>query len=111
VQQVSLTQKATEFKMDGLTKDIEVKMDGLKKYVESKMDCLKKGVETKMNDVEAKMDDLKTHLKTDLTKFLQEMLTNGKRVVKETHDENKRNVNHDFIDSNFWIENPPYSKN
>ena len=28
------------------------------------------------------------------------MLTNGERVVKETHDENKRIVNHDFIDSN-----------
>ena len=60
-----------------------------------------------MNDVEAKMDDLKIDLKTctedlktDLTKFLQEMLTNGERVVKETHDENKRNVNHDSIDSN-----------
>ena len=39
-------------------------------------------------------------LKTDLTKFLQEMLTNGERVVKETHDEKKINVNHDFIDSN-----------
>ena len=79
-------------------------MDGLKKDVESRMDGLKK-------DVEAKMDDLKIYLKTyfktgmedlkiDLTKFLQEMLTNGERVVKETHDENKRNVNHDFIDSN-----------
>ena len=64
------------------------------------MDCLKKGVEAKMNDVEAKMDDLKIDLKTDLTKFLQEMLTNGERVVKETHDENKRNFNHDSIYSN-----------
>ena len=27
------------------------------------------------------------------------MLTNGERTVKETHNENKRNVNHDFIDS------------
>jgi len=104
VQQVSLTQKATKSKMDGLTKDVEAKMDGLKKYVEAKMDFLKKAVETKMNDVEAKMDDLKTDLKTDLTKFLQEMLTNGERVVKKTHDENKRNVNHDFIESNFGYE-------
>jgi len=96
---VSLTQKATESKMDGLTKDVEAKMDGLKKGVEAKMDFLKKGIETKMNDVEAKMDDLKI----DLTKFLQEMLTNGERVVKETHDENKRNVNRDFIDSNVGL--------
>src|SRR3984957_14997967 len=28
------------------------------------------------------------------------MVTNGERVVKETLDENKRNVNHDSIDSN-----------
>ena len=70
VQQVSLAQKGTE----------------------AKMDCLKKG-----------MDDLKIELKTDmdeLKKLLQERVTNGERVVKETHDENKRNVNHDFIDSN-----------
>ena len=28
------------------------------------------------------------------------MFTNGEKVVKETHDVNKRNVIHDFIDSN-----------
>ena len=81
VQQVSLAQKETE----------------------SKMDCLKKGVEAKMNDVEAKMDDLKTdmeELKINMNKLLQERVTKGERVVKETHDENKRNFNHDFIDSN-----------
>ena len=39
-------------------------------------------------------------MKTNFTNLLQEMLTNGKRVVKETHEEKKRNVNHDFIDSN-----------
>ena len=85
MQQVSLAQKGTE----------------------SKMDCLKKGVEAKMIDVEAKMDDLKIDLKTDMkelkinmNKLLQERVTKGERVVKETHDENKINVNHDFIDSN-----------
>ena len=31
------------------------------------------------------------------------MLSNDERVVKETHDENKRNVNHDFIDSNIGL--------
>ena len=40
------------------------------KGTECKMDCLKKGVEAKMNDVEAKMDDLKIDLKTELTNFL-----------------------------------------
>ena len=67
--------------------------------------------EAKIKDMKAKMDDLKidlktdlkrdmADLKTDLTNFLQKILTNGEKVVKETHDANKRNVNHDFIDSN-----------
>ena len=107
VRQMSLAQKVTESKMDGLKKDVEAKMDGLKKGVEAKMDCLKKGVEAKMIDVEAKMDDLKIDLKTDMDELkinmnnlLQEMGTKGERVLKETHDENKRNVNHDFVDTN-----------
>ena len=82
--------------MDCLKKGVEAKMID----VEAKMDGLKKGVEANMIDVEAKMDDLKIVLKTDLTNFLQEILTNGEKVVKETHDVNKRNVNHDSIDSN-----------
>ena len=60
VQQVSLAQKSTESKMDGLKKDVEAKMDGLK---------------TSMEDLKIGMKDLKTNL----TKFLQEMLTNGER--------------------------------
>eukprot|EP00253_Pinus_taeda_P026505 PITA_26505 len=80
VQQMSLSQKLTEAKING---------------VESKI----KGLEAKMNGVEAKMDNLKIDLKIDLTNFLQEILTNGERVVKETHDANKRNVNYNFIDS------------
>ena len=106
VQQLSLTQKGTESKMDGLKKDVEAKMDGLKKGVEAKMDCLKKGIEAKMIDVEAKMDDLKIDLKTDmeeLKKLLQERVTNGDKVVKETHDENKINGNHDLFDSNVAV--------
>ena len=73
VQQLSLTQKGTESKMDGL-----------KKGVEAKMDDLKKGIEAKMIDMEAKMDDLKIDLKTNMdelkinvSKFLQEMGTKG----------------------------------
>jgi len=31
------------------------------------------------------------------------MFTNGEWVVNETHDENKINVNHDFIDSNVGL--------
>ena len=51
-----------------------------------------------MNGMDDKMEELKINLNT----LLQEMVSNGERVVKETHDENKRNVNHDFIDSNVW---------
>ena len=44
-------------------------------------------------------------MKEGLTKLLQERLLNGKNVVEETHDKNKRNVNHDFIDSNIRTKN------
>jgi len=118
VQQILLTQKVIEAKMYG----VEAKMDGLKKGVEAKM----KGIEAKMNDVEAEMDsmeakmygveanmddlkkgmeDFKIDLKTYLINFLQEILTNGEREVKETHDKNKINVNNDFIDSNVESKN------
>ena len=73
-------------------------MDGLKKGVEAKMDCLKKGIEAKMDGMEAKMNGMDTkmeELQINLNKLLQEMGTKGERVLKETHDENKRNVNHD----------------
>ena len=85
VQQVSLAQKAIESKMDGLRKDVEAKMDGLKK-----------GVEAKIDDMDDKMEELKINM----NKLLQEMVNKGERVLKETHDENKRNFNHDSIDSN-----------
>jgi len=92
VKQMSRSQKLTDAKING----VEAKING---------------VEAKMNGMEAKMDNLKidlntnlktrmADLKTDLTNFLQEILTNGEKVVKETHDENKRNVNHDSIDAN-----------
>ena len=93
VQQISLTQKVIEDKMGGLKRDVEAKMYG----VEAKMD----GVEVKMDDLKKGIEDLKTNL----TKLLQEMLANGERVVKKTHDENKINVNHDFIDSNVGSKN------
>jgi len=90
VQQVSLAQKIIDSKM----KDVEAKMDGLKKGVQAKMD----GTEAKMEMDD--MDDMMEELKINMSKLLQEMVTNGERVVKETHDENKKNVNHDSIDSN-----------
>ena len=59
-------------------------------------------------DLKRDMADLKIDLKTDmeeLKKLLQERVTNGEKVVKETHDENKRNVNHDSIDGNVGSKN------
>ena len=86
------------------------------------MDILKKGVESKINGMESKMDDMeakicekmkdnmennmknmKNDLKADiegLTKLIQEMFPNGEKIVEEPHDENKINVNRDFINSN-----------
>ena len=49
------------------------------------------------------MEDLKKDmegLKEGLAKLLQEKLPNGEKVVEETHDEEKINVNHDFINFN-----------
>ena len=74
------------------------------------------GMEANMNGMEANMDNLKidlntnlktsmADLKTDLTNFLREILTNGEKVVKEIHDANKRNVNHDSIDANVGSKN------
>ena len=49
------------------------------------------------------MEDMKNDLKSDmegLTKLIQQMFPNGEKIVEETHDENKINVNRDFINSN-----------
>ena len=86
VQQMSRSQKLTEAKING----VEAKMNGM----EAKMDNFKIDLNT---NLKTGMEDLKT----DLTNFLQEILTNGEKLVKETRDENKRNVNHDSIDANF----------
>ena len=54
-------------------------------------------------EIKANIKGNMEYLKIDLTKFIQEMPTNGKRIVKETHDENKINFNRDFIDSNVGL--------
>ena len=80
VQQIPLSLKVNEAKMNGM---------------EANMNGMQVKMEVKMNGMDDKMEELKINL----NKLLQEMVTNGERVVKETHDE-KKNVNHDFIDSN-----------
>ena len=101
--------------MDGLKKGVESKMDGLKNDMEPKIDGMESkinGMESKMDDMETKIDEkmekMKNVLKADmegLTKLIQEMFPNGEKIVEETHDENKINVNHDFINSNVGLKN------
>ena len=38
--------------------------------------------------------------KEGLSNLIQQMIPNGEKIVEETHDENKINVNCDFINSN-----------
>eukprot|EP00253_Pinus_taeda_P002118 PITA_02118 len=76
--------------------------DDLKNMIEDMINKIN-GIEEKLN---GNMEDLKKYmegLKEGGTKSLQERLPNVEKVVEETHDENKRNVNHDFIDSNFAL--------
>jgi len=42
-------------------------------------------------------------LKEGGTKMLQERPPNNEKVVEETHDEKKINVNHDFIESKIGL--------
>ena len=91
VQQMSRSQKLTEAKISG----VESKVNGVEskiKGMEAKMDGMEAKIDAKFDGMDDKMDELK--------KLLQDRVTNGEKVVKETHDENKRNVNHDSIDSN-----------
>ena len=71
------------------------------------MEILKDKIEVKMK---GNMEDLKNGLKADmeslmegLTKLLQEMIPNGKKVLDETHYENKIHFDHDFIVSNVGL--------
>ena len=68
----------------------------MKKGVEAEMD----GMQYKMDEMEEKMkenmENMKNYLKADiqgLIKLIQEMFPNGKKIVEETHDENKINFN------------------
>ena len=85
--------------MEVLKKGVEMKMDGLKKGMEAKMN----GLEAKMDGMEANIDEKMENIKVNieaLEKLTQDMFPNGENIVEETHDENKINVNHDFINSN-----------
>ena len=74
MQQILLSYRTTKSELKGDMDGFKGNMEYLKKYMEG--------------------------LKEGLTKLLQEKLPNGKKVVEETHDEKKINVNHDFIEFN-----------
>ena len=96
---MEVLKKGMEAKMYGLKNN----MDGLKKGVEYKIDGMEAGKEAKIDE---NMENMKNDLKVDiegLEKLIQEMIPNGEKVVQETHDENKINVNRDFINSNVGL--------
>ena len=82
VQQILLSQRVTKSEM-------EANMDGLKNGLKAYMEGLKDGLKANMEG-----------LKEGLINLLQEMLPNGETVFHETHDEDNRNMNYDFRNSN-----------
>ena len=76
-------------------------MNVLKKNMEATMDGLKNGMEEKMEGLKEDIEGLKE----GLTNLIQEMIHNGENIVEETHDENKINVHHDFINYNVGFKN------
>ena len=59
------------------------------------------------------MEYMKNDLKADMegfTKLIQEIFLNGEKIVEETHDVNKINVNHDFTNSNVRGKNHIFQK-
>ena len=85
---MSLSQRETKNEMDVLKKGVEAKMDGLKNGMED-MEDMKKDIKEDMEG-----------FKEGSIKLIQEIILNGEKIVEETHDENKINVNRDFINSN-----------
>ena len=90
VHQISLSQRAKKNEMQVLKKGVEAKMAGLKNGMEETMERLKEDMEG---------------LKEGLINLIQETIPNGENIVEETHDENKINVNRDFINSNVGLKN------
>ena len=93
---MEVLKKGVEAKMDGVQakmNGMEAKMDGMEVGMEAKMDDMKDNIENMKNDLKEYMEGLMTSLKP-------EMIPNGGNIGEEPHDENKINVNRDFINSN-----------
>ena len=79
-------------------------MDDLKNVIKAKINsftcAMEANIDGREEDLKKDMEALKKDmegLKEGGTKLLQEKVPDDKKVVEETHDENKRNLNHDFI--------------
>ena len=75
-------------------------MDVMEASMEAKMDDMEAKIDEKMKDnMEDLKNDIKSYMEGLMTRLIQEMIPNGEKIVEETHDEKKINVNHDFIKS------------
>ena len=105
VQQISLSQRATKNEMDVLKKSVEAKMNGMEVGMEAKMDDMEAKIDEKMKD---NMENMTHNIKVEiegLAKLIHEIIPNGEKIVEETHDENKINVNRELVNSNFGGKN------
>ena len=84
----SFSQKVTKYNINGFIYFMEANIGGIEEKFKCNMEYLKK---------------YREGLKEGWTKLLQEMLPNDEKVVEETHDKNKRNANHDFIEYNVGL--------
>ena len=81
-------------------------MDGFNNGMEAKMDDMETNIDEKMKDnMEDMKNDLKANMEGLMTRLIQEMIPNGGKIVEETHDENKINVNRCFKNSNVGLKN------
>ena len=72
--------------MDHMEDNMEAKMEANKDDLEA---ILKENIQDLKKDMEG--------LKGALAKLLHEIIPNGEKVIEETHDDNKSNVNNDFL--------------
>jgi len=78
-------------------------MDDLENVIEAKINSFIYAMEVDIDGIEEYWKKYMEGLKEGGTTLLQERPPNGEDVVEETHDENKSNVNHDFIESNVGL--------
>ena len=94
MQQISLSQRVTKNELEVM---MNVKILGLEVKIKRDMKGLKDGFKVYMDIMNVKLEGL--------TKFLQERLPSDGKVIHENHDEEKRNMNYIFRDSNVRFKN------